>query len=395
LIAGIVRAGEADATSFRLIVRSTTMLQRNGRKNLMPLRHVILVMLLSLAGCGGGGGSSPAATGVIIVTVAGTPQTVIGPALVTMSGSATSSTGTITGYQWQQTAGASVTLSNPGSATTSFTAPAVTTETQFTFRLTVTDSAGNTGAGAIGITDQYLHYYVAIGDSITAGYGDDYALDNTSQDGRNTGGGFGPVLNDLLTAKTGAPYTIANEGCEGATSYDGLNGNTTIPCDSLATVIGRHSGAQRYLVLYGMNDARPWLPVPSGQGLNPSDPGYPGTFKDNMQKIINALHNAGVDVALAKINVALADCAGSGGSTCTPYSYPQSDGVRNVLIQQNNAVIDELKNITANNITVTPPDLWNWSWTQGFYQTEYYDYIHPNGNGYRAVANLWSAALAP
>jgi hypothetical protein len=41
-------------------------------------------------------------------------------------------------------------------------------------------------------------YYVAMGDSITRGSQDDIAYDDVSQDGRNTGGGYEPILNDLM-----------------------------------------------------------------------------------------------------------------------------------------------------------------------------------------------------
>jgi hypothetical protein len=58
-----------------------------------------------------------------------------------------------------------------------------------------------------------VNYYVAIGDSITFGEGDDDPSDDISQDGRNSGGGYEPILNDRLTDMTGGvPHTIVNEG---------------------------------------------------------------------------------------------------------------------------------------------------------------------------------------
>ncbi len=253
----------------------------------------------------------------------------------------------------------------------------------------VIDSSGNVVSGTgtsdhasqIGIGD----YYVTMGDSITAGYGDDVAADNTSSDGRNSGGGYEPVLNNLLTAAKGYPQNVVNEGVGGTTSGDGLA--------LVSSLLARHPNAQMFLVDYGMNDARPWLPVPSGLGLNPGDSGYAGSFKDNMQQIINAVNAAGKKIALSKINPALADCAVNNPSDpgyCAP--YPNfSTGARTVLIQKYNQVVDELRAIPSNKITVVPPDLY--TYFANHTQTEYFDNIHPNGVGYQAVGNLWLQAL--
>ncbi len=230
-----------------------------------------------------------------------------------------------------------------------------------------------------------IQYYVAIGDSITWGYGDDDASDNVSGDGRDMGpeagiGGFEPILNDLLTASTGLPHTIKNEGRLGITSSQGLD-RLFPPVD----ILNRHPIAQRYLVLFGMNDARPWLPVPSGKGLTPSDSGYAGTFKDNMQQIIDAINSQGKEAMLAKIPIALGDRA-------TGSTYPDPDnGARSLLIQEYNVVIDELKAIPGNNISVVPPDLYNYFRSR--YTTEYFDNIHPNGVGYQGLANQWFNAI--
>ena len=65
----------------------------------------------------------------------------------------------------------------------------------------IIDASGDNVAGA-NTHDQAVqvgigNYLVATGDSITFGYGGDL---NTSADGRNTGTGFEPLLNDLLTS---------------------------------------------------------------------------------------------------------------------------------------------------------------------------------------------------
>jgi lysophospholipase L1-like esterase len=229
------------------------------------------------------------------------------------------------------------------------------------------------------------NYYVAIGDSITDGFGDNDPSDDISQDGRNSAGGFEPILNDFLTATTGKSHTIVNEGVGGATSSNGLA--------SINTILDAHPESWRFLVQYGTNDANPWLPTPSGKGLSSGDAGYPGTFKDNMQQIVDAINAAGKEVCLAKLPIILGD-----STFGTPYTDPDI-GVRNTLIKEYNDVIDELKNNPLNNITITPPDfysLFNEDVSGGKrYDFEYADNLHPNGEGYISVAGGWLEALTP
>jgi lysophospholipase L1-like esterase len=198
--------------------------------------------------------------------------------------------------------------------------------------------------------------------------------DDISQDGFSTGGGYEPVLNDFLSISAGYSNIIKNEGIIGETSFDGL---TRLP-----TVLSRHPDAEFYLVMFGMNDARPSLPVPSGLGLTLDDEDYNGTYKDNMQQIIDLIHSAGAEVSLAKIPIALADTY----SDENLYEDPDQ-GARSVLIKEYNMVIDELVSNPLNRIAVTPPDFY--SYFRDHYEDEYSDNIHPNGLGYRSIARLW------
>jgi hypothetical protein len=109
----------------------------------MTTRWALVSAAALLAGCGGGGGggggdgpanSAPQAQ-------AGPDQAVDEQTQVTLDGSASSDgDGQIASHQWSQTAGAPVTLANPASAVTTFTAPALSTPTTLTFQLRVVDN---------------------------------------------------------------------------------------------------------------------------------------------------------------------------------------------------------------------------------------------------------------
>ncbi|MFZ5997105.1 MAG: GDSL-type esterase/lipase family protein [Nitrospirota bacterium] len=220
----------------------------------------------------------------------------------------------------------------------------------------------------IGIGD----YYVGFGDSLTKGYGDNDAADNVSKDGRNSGGGYEPVLNDLLTGYKAYPHTVANEGVNGDESIDGAS--------IISQILVKHPGARYFLVMYGTNDAR--LKRPSGKGLSPGARGYSGSYKDYMQRIITAIKNKGIIPILAKIPITYGECM-----TCTFYSDPRYV-TRNALIRDYNIVIDEL--VRANGLPIRGPDFYTYFST---HRNEYFDPEHLNGTGYRSMAQLWANVL--
>lgn len=116
-------------------------------------RNALLVtsLLVSgslLIGCGGSSDSSDdsnadsTTTNILPTVEAGSEQNVNELTLVTLTGSATDSDGSISSYLWQQTSGTNVTINNNDSATASFTAPEITVDETLTFTLTATDNDG-------------------------------------------------------------------------------------------------------------------------------------------------------------------------------------------------------------------------------------------------------------
>jgi lysophospholipase L1-like esterase len=87
-------------------------------------------------------------------------------------------------------------------------------------------------------------------------------------------------------------------------------------------------------------------------------------------------------------------------SICVPYPDPDI-GQRSVLIKEYNEVVNELFNDPTNYINIIPPDFYAYfnyydpATGTYRYETEYIDNLHPNGAGYRSMAEQWFEALTP
>jgi len=219
-------------------------------------------------------------------------------------------------------------------------------------------------------------HLVGLGDSITNGLFDNVLTDNTSADGRNTGGSYEPILNNHLTAGNGVPVSIVNDGNPGEESWEGAA--------RVNAVLARTPETQGYLVSYGANDSGGSLPTPSGFGLVPGDEGYAGSFKYYMQHIIDAVtmpapSGAGKLIFLAK---------------APPYL---ADGNRNATVAQYNLVIDELVtnglkvDYPSSYVGYIPPDFHSYFTANPAEMSS--DGIHPDGVGYQSMARLWCEAL--
>ena len=288
-------------------------------------------------------------------------------------------------------------------------APFITTLTglskdEYALTATVVDDAG---ADVSGVNNQVVvnsvglgDYYIAFGDSITRGKGDNFENgaqiagvnqgDLTSADGR-TSGGYPALLNDDLTNALGYPHLIINAGYPGINSADGLNGTvptTELPdgTPALSTILAEHPTAQRVLVMFGMNDART-----GAARVSTAD------FTTNMQSMIDVIVADGKEPVLARVNIALADRAETDDPGNPAYPDPNA-GSRSLAIRDFNTVINQL--VTANaSITITAPNFYNLFYVSGAspqrYESEYSDFIHPDRTGYQSMTNLWVDVLTP
>lgn len=115
------------------------------------------VISATLTGCGNEKTTPPPPANQAPTANAGTDQTANERTVVTLSGTASDSDGTVTTFNWSQNSGPNVTLANSTTATATFTAPDVTTDTQMTFTLTVADNDGATATDTINVTTQNVN----------------------------------------------------------------------------------------------------------------------------------------------------------------------------------------------------------------------------------------------
>ena len=213
---------------------------------------------------------------------------------------------------------------------------------------------------------------IAVGDSITNGTGDSYASDNLSQDGRIIANqGFTTNLHDALNAVQSFPGIVLNEGIGGDESVDASDLRIT-------SILQRNSNANRALVLLGTNDATAQIP----SGLGCSGASCNGTYKGNMQSLVNQINAAGLDTRVAL----LPPIFGNGG---VPFADPATAGRNtNYIERYNSVVLNELSNRQVG------PDLYGYFLGSGTNRFSlFYDTLHPNSLGYAVIAQMWLNSL--
>jgi lysophospholipase L1-like esterase len=197
-------------------------------------------------------------------------------------------------------------------------------------------------------------YYVAIGDSITNGRGDDDPSDNTSLDGRTIANqGYEANLNDLLTATRIFPHIVFNEGIGGDQSSDTLG--------RIDSILERHPQSNKLLILLGTNDSARVVSA--------------NTFRIRMQSLVNTVVSSGKEAWVALVPPVF-----------NPDGTPNNS--RNQLIEQyNDVIINQLSDVAVG------PDFYNFFLDK--FNTHYADTEHPNGRGYAAMAQEWHDVLIP
>ncbi|MFH2066101.1 MAG: tandem-95 repeat protein [Pseudomonadota bacterium] len=226
----------------------------------------------------------------------------------------------------------------------------------------------------VGVSGDYI---IVIGDSNANGTGDNYSADNNTVDGHIISfQGWAANLTDLLNLNQSHANNIAfNEAFGGDESVDAAYSRI----DSILT---RHPGADKSLILLGTNDALSL--IPTGDGCSGGD--CDGTFKGNMQHLIdrNVSHGKEIWVALAPPIF---------GSGSTPFLSPSNEPINTNYIQVYNSIITS--QLTGSGVQ-TGPDLYGFFLGSGTNRYSLFsDVLHFNGLGYRVVSYLWYNRLNP
>ncbi len=218
----------------------------------------------------------------------------------------------------------------------------------------------------VGVGGEYL---VGVGDSITNGIGDFYAGDNTSALGRVLGfQGYQAILTDLLDETGPEPTNLVfNEGIGGDTSYNAA-------FSRVDSIKARHPDMNTALAMLGTNDSNQLIP----SGLGCSGTSCNGTFKQNMQELVDKLVASGVAPVVALPPPAWTS------------SMPWTSSTNNRIREYISVIENELTGV------VLGPDFFSFfmpSATEN-YRSLFSDTLHPNGLGYRVMSFLWHNALS-
>lgn len=222
---------------------------------IMRQKHLYGPLLLTglLTACGGGGGggtgsstgSASSVANIPPVAVAGVDQQVFENTTVTLTGSGTDADGSVTGYQWSQTSGETVTLTGGNQATATFQAPTVSTTTALEFALRVTDNSGATSTDSLTINvEQSLPIaFSSQPDSITK---DPFATFQFTAQGSDT---FECRLDQGDYASCASPHTVfplapgAHELSVRALRSDGTSGGGTALSWTVSSIFGDEADA--------------------------------------------------------------------------------------------------------------------------------------------------------
>jgi lysophospholipase L1-like esterase len=181
----------------------------------------------------------------------------------------------------------------------------------------------------------------------------------------------------LNTTETYPTNIVFNEGIGGDESYDAA-------FTRIKSILDRHPDTDKVLIMLGTNDALATIPP----GLSCSGAGCDGTFKGNLQTLVDKIRWADYPLNTVPSNitpvVALAPPAWNS-------STPWTSGTNNAIRDYNTVVSSKINGIQVG------PDFFSTfmpSATKN-YSSLFYDTLHPNGLGYVVMANLWHNFLDP
>ena len=214
--------------------------------------------------------------------------------------------------------------------------------------------------------------YVTIGDSISNGIGDKYQSDNGSIDGKIISSqAYASVLHDLLNTSKSTPQFVFNEGISGETTNGTLN-------NRINSILERQYNANKALIMLGTNDSSGLTPIDSG--FDCTGAGCDGTYRGNMQAIIDLLLSNGITPIIAYPPPAFGDKAGRNKTI-----------LRNVELGLEGYIPVIQTKLSGHQIG---PDFYSYFLDAGQDRISLFiDDLHPNALGHLLMAHLWDHYL--
>ncbi len=202
--------------------------------------------------------------------------------------------------------------------------------------------------------------YVAFGDSITRGMGDDDPAD---------GWGYAGALEALLNTDGERPVQVVEKGR--------VNTQSSWGAENVGRVLDENPGAEIVLVLFGTNDAR--------------DGVHPETFGSNLESILQQIHNRGKKALLGTVPFARARYPGCDQAAPDELIRSYNDVIHGIYDGPYRPVLDLGQDPGC---IVWPPSFYEHFRGQAAGENEMCDCVHPNAEGYRSMARLWRDALS-
>ena len=220
---------------------------------------------------------------------------------------------------------------------------------------------------------------VAIGDSLIQGFGDGYATDNVTVQGRIIAAqGFQAVTTDALDSSRPNPTNlIVNEGISGDESVDAA-------FTRIDSILARYPTIDRAIIGLGNNDV--FAGVPSGR--NCSGAACQGKFKGNMQTLIDKIRWTDYPNNTVPSGIAVTVSLIPPAFTAT---NPWNTNSNNLIREFNDVIRLDLDGIELG------PDFFSFFMPGPTtnYSNMFVDALHPNGLGYMLKGYLWHNALNP